>query len=213
MPLQLSKGQKISLKKEAPGLDNIMVGLGWDAVQYDNSAAFDLDATAFLLGAGNRCTSEANVIFYNNKVHQSGCIQHEGDNRTGDGEGDDEVINVILSKVPQDIEKIDFTVTIDQAEQRRQNFGMVSRAYIRICNPSTGEELIRYDLSEDFSLETAIVVASLYRNNGEWKFSAVGQGYNGGLAALCNSYGIETDQDNTTPAPTQNDWGTPNMWQ
>lgn len=193
MPINLSKGQKISLSKEAPGLTHIMVGLGWDINRYDGNADFDLDASAFLTGVNGKCTCSGDFVFYNNLEHPSGAVKHMGDNRTGDGEGDDEQIFVDLSKIPANIERIAVTVTIFDAEKRRQNFGQVSNAYCRMVNDDTGEEIIRYDLGEDFSIETAMVVGELYRHNGEWKFNAIGSGFSGGLAALCQNYGLDAE--------------------
>lgn len=193
MPINLSKGQKISLSKEAPGLTHIMVGLGWDINRYDGNADFDLDASAFLTGANGKCTCSGDFVFYNNLEHPSGAVKHMGDNRTGDGEGDDEQIFVDLSKIPANIEGIAVTVTIFDAEKRRQNFGQVSNAYCRMVNDDTGEEIIRYDLGEDFSIETAMVVGELYRHNDEWKFNAIGSGFSGGLAALCQNYGLDAE--------------------
>ena len=193
MPINLSKGQKISLSKEAPGLTHIMVGLGWDINRYDGNADFDLDASAFLMGANGKCTCSGDFVFYNNLEHPSGAVKHMGDNRTGDGEGDDEQIFVDLAKIPANIERIAVTVTIFDAEKRRQNFGQVSNAYCRMVNDDTGEEIIRYDLGEDFSIETAMVVGELYRHNGEWKFNAIGSGFSGGLAALCQNYGLDAE--------------------
>lgn len=193
MPINLSKGQKISLSKEAPGLTHIMVGLGWDINRYDGNADFDLDASAFLTGVNGKCTCSGDFVFYNNLEHPSGAVKHMGDNRTGDGEGDDEQIFVDLSKIPANIERIAVTVTIFDAEKRRQNFGQVSNAYCRMVNDDTGEEIIRYDLGEDFSIETAMVVGELYRHNGEWKFNAIGSGFSGGLAALCRNYGLDAE--------------------
>lgn len=192
MPINLSKGQKVDLTKGNPGLKQIMVGLGWDVNVFDSGSDFDLDAAAFLLGANGKCPTEKEFIFYGNLEHASGSVKHMGDNLTGEGEGDDEEIHVELSKIPSNVERIAFTVTIYEAEQRRQNFGQVSNSYIRIVNEATGQELIRYDLGEDFSIETAIVVGELYRHGGEWKFNAIGSGFQGGLAALCGHYGIET---------------------
>ncbi len=199
MPISLSKGQKVDLTKGNPGLKSIMVGLGWDVNAFDSGADFDLDAAAFLLGANGRCPTEKEFIFYGNLEHSSESVKHMGDNLTGEGEGDDEEIHVDLAKIPANVEKIAFTVTIYEAETRRQNFGQVSNSYIRIVDQTTGTELIRYDLGEDFSIETAIVVGGMtamifgeiYRHNGEWKFNAIGSGFQGGLAALCGHYGIE----------------------
>lgn len=192
MPINLSKGQKVDLTKGNPGLKNIMVGLGWDVNAFDSGADFDLDAAAFMLGASGKCITEKDFVFYGNLSHVSGAVNHMGDNLTGAGDGDDEQIQVDLSKVPAEIEKIAFTVTIYDADSRRQNFGQVSNAFIRLVDESTGSELIRYDLGEDFSIETAVVVGELYRHNGEWKFNAIGSGFQGGLAALCGHYGIQT---------------------
>ncbi len=189
--VNLSKGQKVDLTKTNPGLTKIMVGLGWDINKYDGGSEFDLDAAAFLLGADGRASSEADFVFYNNKEHASGSVVHMGDNKTGEGEGDDEVINIDLSAVPANVDKIDFTVTIFEADERNQNFGQVNNAYIRILNQENGEELIHFDLGEDFSIETAVVVAELYRHNGEWKFNAIGSGFSGGLAALCRNFGLD----------------------
>lgn len=193
MPISLSKGQKVDLTKTNPGLKNILVGLGWDINQFDSGSDFDLDASAFLLGENGKTTSDTDFIFYSNLEHPSGAVMHMGDNRTGAGEGDDEQITVDLTKVPANISRIAFTVTIYEAESRRQNFGQVSNAFIRLVNAETDEELIRYDLGEDFSIETAMVVGELYRHNGEWKFNAIGSGYQGGLAALCANYGIDAE--------------------
>ncbi|MDE5833893.1 MAG: TerD family protein [Ruminococcus sp.] len=193
MPINLSKGQKIDLTKTNPGLKNIMVGLGWDVNVFDSGSAFDLDAAAFMAGANGRCPKDTDFIFYGNLKHSSGAVEHMGDNLTGEGEGDDEQIKIELSKIPANIEKIAFTVTIYDADNRRQNFGQVSNAFIRIVNIDTNEELIRYDLGEDFSIETAVVVGELYKHNGEWKFNAIGSGFQGGLAALCGHYGIDAE--------------------
>ncbi len=191
MSINLSKGQRVDLTKGNPSLTNIMVGLGWDVNVFDSGADFDLDASVFMVGSNGRCPTEKEFIFYGNLVHDSGGITHMGDNRTGEGEGDDEQIEIDLSKIPSNIEKIAITVTIYDADKRRQNFGQVSNAYIRLVDETTGAELIRYDLGEDFSIETAVVVGELYRNNGEWKFNAIGSGFQGGLAALCGHYGID----------------------
>lgn len=191
MGINLSKGQKVDLTKGNPGLKNIMVGLGWDVNAFDSGADFDLDAAAFLLGANGKCPSSQEFVFYGNLKHSSGSVNHMGDNLTGEGEGDDEQIQIDMSKIPANIEKVAFTVTIYDADQRKQNFGQVSNAFIRIVDESNNTELIRYDLGEDFSIETAVVVGELYRNNGEWKFNAIGSGFQGGLAALCGHYGID----------------------
>lgn len=191
MPISLAKGQKVDLTKGNPGIVKLMVGLGWDTNRYDGGADFDLDASVFLLGANGKVQADTDFIFYGNLLHASGSVEHTGDNRTGEGDGDDEQVLVDLSKVPANVDKIAFTVTIHDAEIRRQNFGQVSNAYIRIVNEDTNVELIRYDLGEDFSIETAVVVGELYRHNGEWKFNAIGSGFQGGLAALCRNYGVD----------------------
>lgn len=191
MPINLSKGQKVDLTKKNPGLKKIMVGLGWDVNAFDSGFDFDLDAAAFMLDASGKCPSDKEFVFYGNRVHPSEGVKHMGDNLTGEGEGDDEQILVDLTKVPANIERIAFTVTIYEAEARHQNFGQVSNSYIRLVDETTGTEMIHYDLGEDFSIETAIVVGELYRNNGEWKFNAIGSGFQGGLAALCGHYGIQ----------------------
>lgn len=191
MAISLQKGQKIDLTKTNPGLKKIMVGLGWDVNKYDGGADFDLDASAFLLGANGKAAADTDFVFYGNQTHPSGAVKSMGDNLTGEGDGDDEQIMVDLSLVPASVEKIDFTVTIYDAEKRNQNFGQVSNAFIRIVDETTGSELIRYDLSEDFSIETAVIAGELYRHNGEWKFNAIGSGYTGGLAALCADFGLD----------------------
>lgn len=191
MPINLTKGQKVDLTKGNPGLSKLVVGLGWDVNTFDSGADFDLDAAAFMVGQNGMCPSEKEFVFYGNLEHPSGSVKHLGDNLTGEGDGDDEQIVVDLSKVPANVDKIAFTVTIYDAETRRQNFGQVSNSYIRILDMATDTDLIRYDLGEDFSIETAIVVGELYRHNGEWKFNAIGSGFQGGLAALCGHYGIE----------------------
>ena len=191
MPVNLKKGQKVSLTKDNPGLQHVVVGLGWDVNNYDTGGDFDLDAAAFLLGDSGRVASSDDFVFYGNLKHTSGAVEHLGDNLTGAGDGDDEQIKVDLTKVPDPVARIAFTATIYEAEERRQNFGMVSNAFIRIYNEASGEELLRYDLGEDFSIETAVVFGELYKNNGEWKFNAIGSGYQGGLAALCANYGVD----------------------
>ena len=190
MAVSLQKGQKVDLTKTNPGLKKVLVGLGWDTNKYDGGSDFDLDTAAFLLTDSSKVTGDGDFVFYNNLKHVSGSVTHLGDNLTGQGDGDDEQVKIDLSTVPQNITKIDFTVTINDAEARRQNFGQVSNAFIRICNEETGEELIRYDLGEDFSIETAVVVAELYRYGSEWKFNAIGSGFQGGLAALCRNFGV-----------------------
>lgn len=190
MAVNLKKGQKVDLTKGNPGLSKIIVGLGWDINRYDGGSDFDLDASAFCLTASGKVASDSDFVFYSNGTHPSGAVVYGGDNRTGEGEGDDETIAVDLKMVPENIERIAFTVTIYDAFERKQNFGQVSNAYVRVVDQSNGQELIRYDLEEDFSIETAVVVGEIYRHGGEWKFNAVGSGYQGGLEALCRNYGV-----------------------
>lgn len=190
MAVSLKKGQKVDLTKTNPGLKEILIGLGWDTNKYDGGSDFDLDASVFLLGANGKVASDDDFVFYSNLKHKSDSVEHLGDNLTGAGEGDDEEIKIDLSKVPAEVEKIDFTVTIYEADERKQNFGQVENAFIRVVNSVTNEELIRYDLGEDFSIETAVVIGELYRNKGEWKFNAIGSGFSGGLAALGKNYGV-----------------------
>lgn len=190
MGINLSKGQKVDLTKTNPGLVNVTVGLGWDTNKYDGGQDFDLDSSVFLLGSNGKCSSEADFVFYNNTTGGNGSVVHTGDNRTGDGAGDDESVNVNLSTVPSTVEKIAFSITIHDAEDRGQNFGQVNNSYVRILNADTQEEIIRYDLGEDFSIETAVVVGELYRHNNEWKFNAIGSGYQGGLGALVSDFGL-----------------------
>ena len=190
MAISLKKGQKVDLTKTNPGLKEVLIGLGWDVNKYDGGKDFDLDSSVFLLNGSGKVNSDDDFVFYGNLKHVSGAVEHMGDNLTGAGEGDDEEIKIDLSKVPENVEKIDFTVTIYEAEERKQNFGQVENAYIRVVNNATGEELIRYDLGEDFSIETAVVIGELYRNKGEWKFNAIGSGFSGGLASLGRNYGV-----------------------
>lgn len=189
MAVSLSKGGNVSLSKEAPGLTAIDVGLGWDLRATDGTD-FDLDASAFLLSADGKVRSDADFIFYNNKTTADGSVVHKGDNRTGEGGGDDEVVFIDLTKVAADVQKVAFTVTIHDAEARKQNFGQVSNAYIRVVNKANGAEITRYDLSEDASTETAMIFGELYRHGEEWKFKAVGQGFAGGLGPLAQNFGV-----------------------
>ena len=188
--ISLFKGQKVDLTKSNPSLKKILVGLGWDTKKYDGGYDFDLDAAAFLLGVKGKVQSDSDFVFYNNLTHSSGAVQHMGDNLTGAGDGDDEQIRVDLSKLPGNIDKVAFTVTIHEADVRKQNFGQVANSYIHIIDEVSGKELIRYDLGEDFSVETALVVGELYRSGGEWKFNAIGSGFKGGLRALCQNFGV-----------------------
>jgi tellurium resistance protein TerD len=188
--INLSKGQRIDLTKTNPGLTKAVIGLGWDTNHYHGGHDFDLDASAFLTDANGKVTQDLDFIFYNNLVHTSGGVEHTGDNRTGEGDGDDEQIKIDFSKVPPHVHRIAITVTIHDADARHQNFGQVSNAFARLFDEETGREILRFDLGEDFSVETAVVICELYRHNGEWKFNAVGSGFSGGLAALCRNFGL-----------------------
>ncbi|WP_159981554.1 MULTISPECIES: TerD family protein [unclassified Novosphingobium] len=189
MAVSLSKGGNVSLSKEAPGLKGVRVGLGWDTRVTDGTD-FDLDASVFLLNDAGKVRSDADFVFYNNKNGANGSVVHQGDNLTGQGDGDDEVVAVTLDQVPAEILRLSFAVTIHDADARRQNFGMISNAFIRVLNADGGTEIARYDLSEDASTETAMIFGDLYRHNGEWKFKAIGQGYAGGLGPLASSFGV-----------------------
>ena len=189
MSVSLVKGGNVSLTKEAPGLESVVVGLGWD-VRATDGEAFDLDASCFLLNGEGKVRSDADFIFYNNKTSACGSVQHLGDNLTGEGDGDDEKVVVKLAVMPADVAKLAFAVTIHEAEQRRQNFGMVSNAFIRVVNAKGGTEIARFDLSEDASTNTSLIFGELYRHNNEWKFRAVGQGFDGGLGVLARNYGV-----------------------
>ena len=189
MAISLSKGGNVNLSKESPGLNKIVVGLGWDSRATDG-AAFDLDASAFLVKADGKVRTDNDFCFYNNKLVGDGAVQHMGDNTTGVGDGDDETVKVELSKVSADLDKVVFAVTIYEADVRKQNFGQVNHAYIRVVNEETGQEIARYDLSEDASIETAMIFGEIYRVGSDWKFKAVGQGFAGGLGALATSFGV-----------------------
>lgn len=189
MAISLTKGGNVNLSKEAPNLTNMAVGLGWNPRATDGQA-FDLDAVAFLVNESGKVRSDADFIFFNNLKSSDGSVEHTGDNRTGEGDGDDEVIKVDLTKVPADVSKVVFCAVIYEGQARNQNFGQVANAYIRIVNTQSGAEVARYDLSEDSSTETAMIFGELYKNNGEWKFRAVGQGFAGGLGPLAASYGV-----------------------
>ncbi|MDJ0572580.1 MAG: TerD family protein [Pleurocapsa sp. MO_192.B19] len=190
MAVNLSKGQRISLEKVAPGLSEVFVGLGWDTNITDSGDDFDIDASVFILGSNEKLLSDNHFIFYNNLASPDAnkSVEHLGDNRTGAGEGDDEVIKVNLKQVPPDVNKIVMTVTIHEAEERKQNFGQVQNAFVRVVNAENQNEVVRYDLSEDYSIETALIMAELYRKDGEWRVNAVGAGYEGGLQALLDRY-------------------------
>ncbi len=189
MAISLQKGGNVNLSKEAPGLSEVAVGLGWD-VRATDGAAYDLDANCFLVNAAGKVRSDSDFIFYNNKKSADNSVEHMGDNLSGAGDGDDEVVEVRLNKVGADVEKIAFSVTIHDADARRQTFGQVSKAFIRVVNKADNKELARYDLSEDGSTETALIFGELYRAGAEWKFKAVGQGFKGGLGPLAKSFGV-----------------------
>ncbi|MDT0344080.1 TerD family protein [Streptomyces litchfieldiae] len=189
MGVSLSKGGNVSLSKEAPGLRAVLVGLGWD-VRTTTGADYDLDASALLCTSAGKVASDQHFVFYNNLTSPDGSVEHTGDNLTGEGEGDDEVIKVNLEAVPADITTIVFPVSIHDAANRGQSFGQVSNAFIRVVNQDGGAELARYDLSEDAATETAMIFGELYRHGTEWKFRAVGQGYASGLAGIATDYGV-----------------------
>jgi len=189
MAISLQKGGNVNLSKEAPGLTKVVIGLGWDPRSSDGSA-FDLDGSAFLLKTDGKVRGDSDFIFYNNLKSTDGAVVHTGDNQTGQGDGDDESLNIDLSAIPADIDRVSFCVTIHEADARRQNFGMVGKAYIRCLNAANSSELARYDLSEDGSTETAMIFGELYRHGGDWKFRAIGQGFKGGLGPLARSFGV-----------------------
>jgi len=189
MSISLSKGGNISLSKESPGIKQIRIGLGWDP-RVTTGKDFDLDASIFLVNSEGKCRSDKDFIFYNNLKSTDGSVEHTGDNTTGEGDGDDEVIKVDLSRVPTDVDKIAVTVTIHDSASRGQNFGQVDNAFARVINESNDQEVVRYDLSEDYSVEDAMIFCELYRHNDEWKFRAIGQGFSGGLGDLASKYGL-----------------------
>ncbi|HWJ09436.1 MAG TPA: TerD family protein [Nocardioides sp.] len=189
MAVSLTKGGNVSLTKEAPGLSAVDIGLGWDANSF-SGGEFDLDASAIMLTAAGKALSDSHFIFFNNLTSPDGSVTHTGDNTTGEGDGDDELLKVNLGVVPPDVDKIVFPVSIYDADARSQNFGMVRNAYIRVMNQAGGAEIARYDLSEDASTETAMVFGELYRNGAEWKFRAVGQGYASGLRGIAQDFGV-----------------------
>jgi tellurium resistance protein TerD len=189
MPVTLKKGGNISLSRADASLKKVLIGLGWDS-RVTNGADYDLDATAFMLTESGKVRNDNEMIFYNQLSSPCRSLTHTGDNRTGDGDGDDESLIIELEKIPSAIAKISVTVTIDDAEARRQNFGQVSDAFIRVVNEETNIEICRFDLSEDYSTETAMIFGEIYRSNGEWKFKAVGQGFNGGLEEMCRQFGV-----------------------
>lgn len=191
MSISLSKGQRIDLTKTNPGLTKVVIGLGWDTNKYSGGYDFDLDASAFLCDNSGKVRNDEEFIFYNNLKSPNGAVEHTGDNRTGEGEGDDEQIIIDFSSIPSHVERIGITVTIHDAETRGQNFGQVSNSFVRVVNAADDQEVLRYDLGEDFSVETAVVVCELYKHNNDWKFNAIGSGFSGGLADLCRNYGLD----------------------
>ncbi|MBF0126772.1 MAG: TerD family protein [Magnetococcales bacterium] len=190
MPVSLSKGGNVSLSKEAPGMKAAMIGLGWDARSTDGQP-FDLDAVVFILGASGKVRSDSDFVFYNNPKGANGSVHHQGDNRSGVGTGDDEQILMNLDGIPADVDKVVIAATIHEADARRQSFGQVNNAYMRVLNAEGGAEIARYDLSEDASTEAAMIFGEIYKRNDEWKFRAVGQGFAGGLAPLARNYGVD----------------------
>ena len=192
MGVSLQKGGNVNLSKTAPNLKNILVGMGWDA-RSTEGVDFDLDASIFMVGENGKVRSDADFIFYNKLLSNCGSVEHTGDNRTGDGDGDDEAIKVLLDKVPPGVHGLVIGVTIHDAEARKQNFGQVMDAFVRLVNMDNDVEVARFDLSEDYSTETSMVFGQIYRHSGEWKFKAVGQGYSGGLGALCVQHGVNVE--------------------
>ena len=189
MAVSLSKGGNVSLTKEAPGLTEVIVGLGWDP-RVTDGAEFDLDASVFIVGESGKVLNDGSFVFYNNKTSPDGNVVHQGDNRSGAGEGDDEQVNVNLAGFAPETKRLVFAVTIHEADSRKQSFGQVSNAYMRVVNKADGKELARFDLSEDASTETAMIFGELYSHSGEWKFKAIGQGFAGGLGPLAKDYGV-----------------------
>lgn len=189
MAISLQKGGNVSLTKTDPGLVNALIGLGWDARSTDG-ADFDLDASVFLVGEDGKVLSDGHFVFYNQKTSPDGAVVHSGDNKTGEGEGDDETVAINLPGVEAGVQRIVFAVTIHEADARQQNFGMVRNAFMRVLNNDSSTEIARFDLSEDYSTETAMIFGEIYRHNSEWKFKAVGQGFAGGLAALASDHGV-----------------------
>ncbi|GMT38691.1 TerD family protein [Helicobacter bizzozeronii] len=190
MSVSLVKGGRVSLSKEKPGLSHILVGLGWDVNASDTGVDFDLDASVFLTDSSGKVNDDKNFVFYNNLTSKDGSVVHTGDNRTGEGEGDDESIKIDLAKVSSDVKEINIVVTIHEADVRKQNFGMVRHAFVRVVDESDGKEIVRYDLEEDFSVETAISFGRVYKDGEEWKFAAVGTGFKEGLAGFCKQFGV-----------------------
>ncbi|ONI44023.1 chemical-damaging agent resistance protein C [Candidatus Epulonipiscioides gigas] len=191
MAINLQKGQKVNLTKSYKSISKLLIGLGWDINSYDGNFEFDLDTSIFMIGQNDKVMKDSDFIFYGNLKHDSDSVEHMGDNRTGEGDGDDEVIKIDLTKVPSEIKKIVFTTTIYDAVERNQNFGQISNAFIRIVDATSNTELLKYNLGEDFSIETALVVGEIYRYDNDWKFAAIGSGYSGGLKMLCQVYGVD----------------------
>jgi tellurium resistance protein TerD len=191
MAVNLSKGGRVNLEKSAPGLKNILLGLGWDVKKTDGDA-FDLDASLLLLDENDKAIGEGSFIFYNNKTSECGSVVHQGDNLTGEGDGDDEIMTVAIDKLPKAVKKMTIAVTIHDAEARNQNFGLINNAFIRIANKDNNEDIARYDLTEDFSSETSVIFGELYLKDNEWRFAAKGDGFSGGLSAYLTSYGIDS---------------------
>ena len=192
MSISLSKGGRVSLSKEAPGLKNIQVGSGWDTNASDTGADFDLDSSLFMLDSNNKTTADSDFIFFNNLKSTDGSVVHQGDNLTGEGDGDDELMNIDLSKIDAKYESLAITVTIHDGEARKQNFGQVNNAFIRVVNADDGKELAKFELDEDYSSETAVLFGTLYRKSGEWRFKAEGSGFNNGLKGFCDTYGVSS---------------------
>ncbi len=190
MAVSLTKGGNVSLSRAAPGLKRILLGLGWDA-RSTAGTDFDLDATAFMLGENGKVRREEDFIYYRQLISVCGSVEHTGDNRSGSGNGDDEAIQIDLEKVPELVKRIAICVTIDDADSRRQNFGQVNNAYMQIVDMDSDSEVARFDLTEDYSTETAMIFGEVYRHNGDWKFKAVGQGFAGGLEAMCGQFGVD----------------------
>ncbi len=190
MGISLSKGQRISLEKASPGLKAAFVGLGWDVKKVDTGHDYDLDVSVFLLGDNEKLISDNHLVFYNNLKSPDAdhSVEHMGDNLTGEGEGDDEVVLVNFTKIPDDVKKLVFVVTIHEADKRQQNFGQIENAFVRLVDVQTKDEVLRYDLTEQYSIETALIIAEIYKKDGEWRMSAVGSGYQGGLQAILNRY-------------------------
>jgi len=192
MSISLSKGGRVSLSKEVAGLKNIQVGLGWDTNASDTGADFDLDSSLFMLDSNNKTTADSDFIFFNNLKSTDGSVVHQGDNLTGEGDGDDELMNIDLSKIDAKYESLAITVTIHDGEARKQNFGQVNNAFIRVVNADDGKELAKFELDEDYSSETAVFIGTLYRKSGEWRFKAEGSGFNNGLKGFCDTYGVSS---------------------